>query len=126
MSGNITAREILDLLQEYPIREYPEPEDPNDKGKKDKKPPAKKKKKKEPPFALPEWATELEVVMDKLKQIEKLTQDRLNLNLDEEFCAQVQEQLLRFKKEVSFRRQQEEQEKIDAELKALKKKKKAK
>ena len=126
MSGNITAREILDLLQEYPIREYPEPEDPNDKGKKDKKPPAKKKKKKEPPFALPEWATELEVVMDKLKQIEKLTQDRLNLNLDEEFCAQVQGQLLRFKKEVSFRRQQEEQEKIDAELKALKKKKKAK
>lgn len=67
MSGNITAREILDLLQEYPIREYPEPEDPNDKGKKDKKPPAKKKKKKEPAFALPEWATELEVVIDKLK-----------------------------------------------------------
>jgi hypothetical protein len=68
MSGNITAREILGLLQDYPIREYPEPEDPNDKGKKqDKKPPAKKKKKKEAAFATPEWALDLEVVMDKLK-----------------------------------------------------------
>lgn len=93
MSGNITAREILGLLQDYPIREYPEPEDPNDKGKKDKKPPAKKKKKKEPPFALPEWAKELEVVIDKTKQIEKLIQDRVNLNLDDEFCTQVQSQL---------------------------------
>ena len=126
MSGNITAREILGLLQDYPIREYPEPEDPNDKGKKDKKPPAKKKKKKEPPFALPEWAKELEVVIDKTKQIEKLIQDRVNLNLDDEFCTQVQGQLQRFKTEIGFRKQQEEQEKIDAELKALKKKKKAK
>ena len=39
---------------DYPIREYPEPEDPNDK-KKDKKAPPKKKK-KETPFPLPEWA----------------------------------------------------------------------
>jgi hypothetical protein len=73
MSGNITAREILGLLKDYPIREYPEPEDPNDKAKKDKKPAAKKKKKKEPPFATPEWALDLEIVIDKLKQIEKLT-----------------------------------------------------
>jgi hypothetical protein len=42
------------MLMDYPIREYPEPEDPNDK-KKDKKAPPKKKK-KEPPFPLPEWA----------------------------------------------------------------------
>lgn len=73
MQGNISAREILGLLEEYPIREYPEPEDPNDKGKKqEKKPPAKKKKKKEPAFILPEWAAELEVVIDKRNKIEKL------------------------------------------------------
>ena len=126
MSGNIQAREILDMLQLYPVRDYPEPEDPNDKAKKDKKPPAKKKKKKADAFQIPEWATDLEIVIEKLKQIEKLTQDRVNLNLDDEFCAGVTEQLLRFKKEVAFRKQQEEQERIDAELKALKKKKKAK
>ena len=50
MSGNIQAREILDMLQLYPVRDYPEPEDPNDKAKKDKKPPAKKKKKKADAF----------------------------------------------------------------------------
>jgi hypothetical protein len=109
MAGNIAAREILDMFEQYPKREYPEPEDPNDKGKtKDKKPPAKKKKKKEPAFAMPEWATELQVVIDKMKEIEKLVQDRVNLNLDDEFCAAVAEQLARFKKEFVFRRQQEE------------------
>lgn len=60
MSGNIDARDTLALLLEYPIREYPEPEDDAAKkgGKKDKNPP-KKKKKKEPPFNTPEWATEI-------------------------------------------------------------------
>jgi hypothetical protein len=52
------------MLVEYPIREYPEPEQLDKSGKPikkdDKKP--KKKKKKEPPFPLPEWATELEAV----------------------------------------------------------------
>lgn len=48
------------------------------------------------------------------------------MNLDDEFCNQVQEQLTRFAKEIAFRQQLEEQERIDAELKALKKKKKAK
>ena len=56
MSGNIKARETLEMLLSYPEREYPEPEDP--KEKKDKKAPPKKKK-KEPPFPLPEWAEEL-------------------------------------------------------------------
>ena len=64
MRGNIQAREILQMLFDYPIREYPEPEILDNKGKPvkkdDKKP--KKKKKKEPPFPLPEWATELTAV----------------------------------------------------------------
>jgi hypothetical protein len=55
------------MLQDYPPREYPEPEPLDKNGKpikqnakdKDKKP---KKKKKEPPFPTPEWAIELDVV----------------------------------------------------------------
>jgi len=62
MRGNIQARETLQMLCDYPIREYPEPEDPN--AKKDKKAPPKKKK-KEPPFPLPEWAEELKAVRAK-------------------------------------------------------------
>ena len=64
--------------------------------------------------------------MAKKAEIETLIADRVNLKLSEEFCELVQEQLVRFKKEIAFRKQQEEQERIDAELKALKKKKKAK
>ena len=127
MSGNIKARETLLALQEYPQREYPEPEDPNEKGKggkKDAKPPPKKKKKKEPPFPIPEWAIELEAVVNKVKNMEQLVADRLNLKLDDDFCNQVSVELARFKKEIAFRKVQEDEAKIEAELKALKKKKK--
>jgi hypothetical protein len=127
MSGNIKARETLQALEDYPIREYPEPEDPNDKGKnakKDAKPPPKKKKKKEPPFPIPEWAVELEAVINKVKNMEQLVADKVNLKLDDEFCNQVAVQLARFKKEIAFRKVQEEEARIEAELKALKKKKK--
>lgn len=49
MKGNIKARETLQLLIDYPEREFPEPDDPNDKNNKNKKQaPPKKKKKKEP------------------------------------------------------------------------------
>jgi hypothetical protein len=65
MNGNIRAREILQMLLDYPEREYPEVEIVDPKKKKqqvkkedDKK--KKKKKKKEPPFPMPEWANELE------------------------------------------------------------------
>ena len=53
MSGNIKAREILQMLLDYPEREYPVVEvvDP------------KKKKKKEPPFPTPDWALELDSVI---------------------------------------------------------------
>jgi hypothetical protein len=127
MSGNIKARETLIALQEYPQREYPEPEDPNDKakgGKKDAKPPPKKKKKKEPPFPIPEWATELEAVISKVKNMEQLVGDKVNLKLDDEFCTQVSTELARFKKEIAFRKVQLEEAEIERELKALKKSKK--
>jgi hypothetical protein len=94
MSGNIKARETLKDLQDYPIREYPEPEevDPKNKGKKaPPPPPPKKKKKKEPAFPTPEWALELDAVVAKVKQMETLEQDKVNLKLDEDFCAQVKE-----------------------------------
>jgi hypothetical protein len=63
MSGNITARETLEMLAGYPERDYPEPEDPNSKDKNKKGAPPKKKKKKEPPFPLPEWAEDLNDVI---------------------------------------------------------------
>lgn len=67
MSGNIKAREILQMLLDYPEREYPvvEPVDPKKKKvvKANEKEKKKKKKKKEPPFPIPEWATELEAVI---------------------------------------------------------------
>ncbi len=60
MEDNITARETLKLLLDYPQREYPEPEPLDAKGKpikqKDDKKKAKKKKKREPAFPTPEWA----------------------------------------------------------------------
>ena len=59
MNDNIVAHETLQLLLDYPIREYPEPEPLDAKGKPlkakdDKKKP--KKRKKEPAFPTPEWA----------------------------------------------------------------------
>ena len=60
MEGNIKAQETLTMLQDYPPRVYPEPEetDPKKKDKKAKAPP-KKKKRKEPPFPYPAWAEDL-------------------------------------------------------------------
>jgi hypothetical protein len=68
MSGNIKAREILQMLLDYPEREYPEMEifDPKKKGKQappKKEEVKKKKKKKEPPFPTPDWAIELDAVV---------------------------------------------------------------
>jgi hypothetical protein len=71
MSGNIKARETLQMLLDYPEREYPEIDDPNDKKNKDKnKAPPKKKKKKEPPFPTPEWAEQLDDVVRKVREME--------------------------------------------------------
>ena len=69
MTDNIQAREILQMFLDYPIREYPEEEiiDPKKKNKKkEEEKKKKKKKKKEPPFAMPEWAGELDAVQGKV------------------------------------------------------------
>lgn len=109
MSGNIKAREILQMLLDYPQREYPEMEifDP----KKKKGAPAKKeevkkpkKKKKEPPFPTPEWALELDAVVAQVRNMETLLADSENLHLTPEFIQKVNLELARFKKEIAFRR----------------------
>lgn len=89
MAGNIEARETLQMLQDYPEREYPEPEDPNDK-KKDKKAPPKKKK-KGPAFPTPPWAEEITEVEKKVQLMRKLAGDRVNLKLDDSFITNVNE-----------------------------------
>ena len=66
MNDSIEARETLQLLVAYPVRDYPEPEPLDAKGKpiktKDDKKKPKKRKKKEPAFPTPEWALQLEDV----------------------------------------------------------------
>lgn len=59
------------MLLDYPERIYPEPEivDPKAK-KKVEKEKKKKKKKKEPAFNTPEWALELDAVINKVKSME--------------------------------------------------------
>jgi hypothetical protein len=91
MSGNILARETLKMLLDYPERIYPEPEDPNDKKKQKKKEEkkVKKRKKKEPKFDTPEWALELDAVINKVKSMEQLAADKINLKLDESFLEKV-------------------------------------
>ena len=92
VSGNIKARETLQILLDYPEREYPELDNVDPKKKKDvKKAPPKKKKKKEAPFPIPEWATELDAVVAKVKSMEMLASDKDNLQLDDDFLVKVQE-----------------------------------
>ena len=89
MEDNITARETLQLLLDYPQREYPEPEPLDAKGKpikqKDDKKKPKKRKKKEPPFPTPEWATQLEDVQKMVKKITDLAARAEELNLEPQF-----------------------------------------
>ena len=84
MSGNIKAREILQMLLDYPEREYPVVEvvDPKKKKAKDKEEKKKKKKKKEAPFPTPEWATELEAVVSQVESMQNLLADAENLHLN--------------------------------------------
>ena len=66
MNGNIKARDILQMLLDYPEREYPVVEvlDPKKKKQvKKEEEKKKKKKKKEAPFPIPEWASELEALI---------------------------------------------------------------
>jgi len=82
MAGNIEARETLQMLTDYPEREYPEPEEADKK--KDKKAPPKKKK-KGPPFPTPPWAEEISEVEKKVAMMRKLVADKDNLRLEKVF-----------------------------------------
>ena len=88
MNGNIKAREILQMMLDYPEREYPIVEAIDPKKKKTMPKPKedekkkKKKKKKEPAFPIPEWATELESVITQVHNMENLLADAENLSLD--------------------------------------------
>ena len=128
MNGNIRAREILQMLLDYPVREYAEPEvlDPKKKKqvKKEEEKKKKKKKRKEPPFPIPEWAIDLEQLIQQVGQMNSLVGEAENLNLDEAFVASVNDQLKRFKKEIGFRKQQEEEKRLEEEARKAKKKKK--
>lgn len=72
------------MLADYPIREYPEPEPlPQKKGARGappkpdpKKAPPPKKKKKQPPFPTPEWALQLDAVVDTIKNLDTLLLDK--------------------------------------------------
>ena len=130
MNDNIVARETLQLLLDYPIREYPEPEPLDAKGKpikqKDDKKKPKKRKKKEPAFPTPAWAEQLEDVQKTVKKITDLAQRAEELNLETDFLEQVDEQLKRFKQEIAYRKMKEEEERLEAEARAAAKKKKKK
>ena len=129
MSRHIRAKQILDKFQAYPERVYPEPEviDPKKKKatKKDEKKVVKKKK-KEPPFLVPEWAGDLTEVIKEVDSMNALMKKAEEIKLDKEFLGKVQTQLVRFKKEVAYRKQQEADAKAAAEAKALAKKQKKK
>jgi hypothetical protein len=80
MNGNIRAREILQMMLDYPEREYPviEVVDPKKKKtavKKEEKEKKKKKKRKEAPFPIPEWATELQSLIQQIQSMEGLVAD---------------------------------------------------
>jgi hypothetical protein len=86
MQGNIKARSIFQMLEDYPPREYPEPELlPAKKGARGapppKAPPPKKKGKKTPPFPTPDWALQLDAVVETVKNMETLVVDKANLEL---------------------------------------------
>ena len=56
--------------------------------------------------------------------MEQLANDKQNLKLNDEFIASVNEQLARFRKEITYRKQLDEEARIEAELRAAKKGKK--
>lgn len=79
MQGNLKAREVLKMLQDYPIREYPELEEHDPKKKTKEDPKKKKRKKKEPPFPYPTWAEELSEVEQTIKMINQLIKNAEDL-----------------------------------------------
>lgn len=125
MSGNIESRHLLSMCIDYPEREWPleEDVDPKKKADKNKKP---KKKKKIPQPTYPDWGEDLDNVRATVDKMRKLIADKINLKLDDGFVEKVNEQLKRMTKEINYRQQLLDIEREEAELKAAKKKAKAK
>jgi hypothetical protein len=65
-------------------------------------------------------------VQKTVKKIFDLAARAEELNLEPQFLSQVDEQIQRFRKEISYRKMKEEEERLEAEAKALAKKKKKK
>lgn len=124
MKRNIKAREILDLLEQYPPREYPEVEIIDPKNKNKKVEPPKKKKKKQPPFPTPEWALNLDTLKEEVQNLSvAFMKDHAYLELTQDIITRSTIAFERFKKqEIPFREDEIRQE---AEKEALKKAKKA-
>ena len=72
---------------------------------------------------MPDWAVELDAVVQKGKLIETLIQQAENLHLEKPFLQTVDGELKRFKKEIAYRKVLEEEARLEAEAKALAKKK---
>ena len=132
MKENIEAHYILRLFLDYPLREYPEPVLLDSRGRKippksptPQKEEAKKnaKKKKEPKFLIPDWATELPALVIQVDNLDKLMKKAQHLELSDDFMDQAKENIIRMKKEIKFRQQQEEELRMIAEKKAADRKK---
>lgn len=137
LNKNIKANEIFKMFSEYPVREYPalamlidpkskKPIDPRTKKPIDPKliPPAPKKKKKEPKFQVPDWATEIPQLQEKITEINRLIAEKDYINLADEKIEASKDDLARINQEMKFRKLQEEQAQMDLEFKNANKKKK--
>ena len=90
-------------------------------------PKKKKKKKKEPPFQVPEWAKDLNNLVERCNNMKAYVKEPERLGLDANFIKEAKEQLARLdKKEIPFRREEEEMLRKLEEEKAAKKKNKGK
>lgn len=64
-------------------------------------------------------------MQQKVKQLHSLIANAQNLQLDKEFLQKCDVELKRFQKEIAFRRQQDEEARLEREAKELAKKKAA-
>ena len=76
---------------------------------------------------MPEWAKELNVLIEKVANMKKYVANYKDLGFDETFVKETKEQLKRFAKEIPFRKEEEEAlRKAEEERLAKKNKKKGK
>jgi hypothetical protein len=139
MSKNIDANTIISNFCNYPIRDwYPPPHYIDAKTKKAmdpvtkkpidpallKPPPVKKKKgKKTPKFVIPDWGVDTAELGKAIKKLEDLLLQVGDIEVDGEVLAKSTEQMTRMKQEFKYRKQLDEDARLEAEKKAKKKKK---